>query len=70
MKFKIGDTVEVIGVNNPENIPLSRSFKKGHRGKMTGYDSDCPEMPYIVQRKNGVENNFNARELKLIRKGG
>jgi hypothetical protein len=69
MKFKIGDIVEVIGANNPGEYPLSDDFKKGHRGKMAGYNRGDNVFPYRVKRKNGTICDFNARELKLIRKG-
>ena len=69
MKFKIGDTVEVVGMNNPDGTALLDDFRKGHRGKITLYDRDDQPFPYLVKRKNGKQSQFNVKELKLIRKG-
>ena len=69
MKFKIGDTVETVGANNPEGASLPENFKKGHRGKVMEYDENDCSFPYKVERKNSESDWFNAKELKLIRKG-
>jgi hypothetical protein len=70
MKFKIGDTVEVVKyVNSGEGCEPPRDFRKGHRGKVTGYDRNYAPFPYTVERKNGKWDQFNVKELKLIRKG-
>ena len=69
MKLKIGDTVEIVGANNPEGQPLPENFRKGHRGKVTEYDEYDDAFPYKVERKNGETDWFDVKELKLIRKG-
>ena len=56
MKFKIGDIVEIVGMNNSE-------------GKVTEYGGGNNPFPYTVERKNGNTDQFNVKELKLIRKG-
>ena len=62
-KFNIGDTVQVVAGAWDINY-----FKVGHRGKVIGYNA-CGCFPYNVERKNGNGYTFNAKELKLIRKG-
>ena len=67
-KFKIGDVVEVI--KQVGDIPLHSEFGKRCRGKVTDYNSSNPAYPYSdVRIKTGLENNFAARELKLVRRG-
>jgi hypothetical protein len=61
-KFQIGDTVRVV-----PGAWACREFKVGHRGKVTGFSRNC-YFPYTVERKNGFDYTFNARELKLIKK--
>jgi len=62
-KFQIGDTVEVV-----EDIGDS-GFKVGHRGEVIEYDIAYKPYCYSVKRKNGNTQDFNVKELKLIRKG-
>ena len=69
MRFKIGDTVEIVGMNNSEGFSIPDGFKKGHRGKVTEYNRADRSFPYKVERKNGNTDQFNVKELKLIRKG-
>ena len=66
-KFQIGDTVQVVKkLVGGDHIP--GGFKIGNRGLIVGYVTGGVLYPYEVVRKNGNENVFNARELKLIKK--
>ena len=65
-KFQIGDTVEVV---KDMDGTLGSGFKVGHRGEVTEYDIAYKPYCYSVKRKNENWLSFNARELKLIRKG-
>lgn len=70
MKFKIGDTVEVVKYVNPgDGMDPPCEVRKGHRGKVTGYSKWEHPFPYTVERRNGKWDMFNVKELKLIRKG-
>jgi hypothetical protein len=69
MKFKIGDTVEVVGAYKPEEDPLMEDFKIGHRGKVIGYDAPNAPHQYLVKKRDSTCSYFNVKELKLIRKG-
>ena len=69
MKFKIGDTVEVVRVCKPEEYPLLEGFKIGQRGKVIIYDVLNAPHQYSVEKRNGTCCDFNVKELKLIRKG-
>ena len=66
-KFQIGDTVQVVKkLAKGDTIP--KGFKIGNRGLIVGYVTGGVSYPYEVMRKNGTENVFNVRELKLIKK--
>ena len=66
-KFQIGDTVQVVWDAMHDDTPMDGYFKVGHRGVVTEYLS-FDEFPYRVLRKNGNDDYFKARELKLIKK--
>lgn len=65
MKFKMGDTVEVVRSINY----LDDNFKIGHRGTIVSYERDEP-FSYRVKRRNGNTQFFNVKELKLIKRKG
>lgn len=68
-KFKIGDIIQVVkDVGGKIGDTLGNSFKVGHRGTITGYDS-IEDYPYSARRKNGNYEQFKVQELKLIKRG-
>lgn len=72
-KFKTGDRVEVVSVLKNET-PLPSGFFIGIKGLITNFDSgDSGGYPYEVDHRDvkgkGVYGNFNARELKLVKRG-
>lgn len=69
MKFKIGDTVEVVRLDNPLGFPFTKDFRKRHRGKVIEHSRFNAPFSYKVERKSGEQGWFNVRELKLIRRG-
>lgn len=66
-KFQIGDTVQVVKYVQ-QNFDLTSDFKIGHRGVIIAYDDRGVEYPYTAKRKNGNMEQFDVRELKLIKR--
>lgn len=65
-KFKIGNKVEIVKQSGEEDLPIY--FKKGIRGTVIDYEDENNEYPYVIKRRDGHHGNFNARELKLIKR--
>ncbi len=61
-KFNEGDIVEVVSVSDG-------GVEIGHKGKISYRYGRDVIYPYRVTRRCGKSGLFNARELKLIKRG-